>query len=680
MMKVIRICLLAVVSALSLTAATVPLPSFSQWEKPAADDKAIVVQANDTEGIVFTPPADGAQGHGAAHFVMEAPEPGMDLLLESAYTLEELNADAVPAIRVTAVDAAGKETILLDSGVNRPATGMATRRRDLLPADRMQEAAAARLRIAVYIYNFTAGRFALKQIRATTKQGLSGHAQTAFDGPREGIVFNEDCTQVFDMLHNPDEEQLCKYLDYYLVGNHQIREIMLNPNCQRASYGSRVFSPMWEDIQFAEDGTATAFGQTLPVETTQLIKSCKSLHDRNIDPYQVWIAHLRKRGVSPWISMRMNDCHDVLDEKAWIHGRFWRKHPEWRIGTYRLDARVGAYYAQGLDYAVPEVRDYIFAMVSELLERYDADGLELDFMRFGRVFAAGAEVEGRGVLTDFIAQIRQKADAQEAVRGHRIRLAVRVPALPEDAYRLGYDVAAWCDRHLVDIVTPTNFLFGNWPNTPLEQWRRIVGKDVLLAPCMECRFNANASAWSGGGAAIRAGMAADWLHRGADRIYLFNHMGRPVEENRLLMTGLGRLKTAAAMERRHYVGFPDFPALGRARTSHLPLEILAGDWGDLRIPVGPRPESGRKATLIIGFANPTPTAAQLEVRLNAKLLSPSHLPDGLDFPVPEGALRAYDATPFIQADDNTIELRNQTQGPITLLWGELHITAAPESP
>ena len=47
--------------------------------------------------------------------------------------------------------------------------------------------------------------------------------------------------------------------------------------------------------------------------------------------------------------------------------------------------------------------------------------------------------------------------------------------------------------------------------------------------------------------------------------------------------------------------------------------------------------------------------------------------------MPEGALLAYDATPFIQADDNTIELRNGTQGPITLLWGELHITAAPEN-
>ena len=37
-------------------------------------------------------------------------------------------------------------------------------------------------------------------------------------------------------------------------------------------------------------------------------------------------------------------------------------------------------------------QDFKLPMVDEVLERYDMDGLELDFMRFGRVFAAGAEV------------------------------------------------------------------------------------------------------------------------------------------------------------------------------------------------------------------------------------------------------------------------------------------------
>ena len=68
------------------------------------------------------------------------------------------------------------------------------------------------------------------------------------------------------------------------------------------------------------------------------------------------IQRCRHDRVSPWISLRMNDCHDGTIANHPIHGSFWRKHPEWRrqngIGNY----------ATCLDYAHPEVRDYYMAL------------------------------------------------------------------------------------------------------------------------------------------------------------------------------------------------------------------------------------------------------------------------------------------------------------------------------
>ena len=41
-----------------------------------------------------------------------------------------------------------------------------------------------------------------------------------------------------------------------------------------------------------------------------------------------------------------------------------------------------------------EVRDYYKALIVESLDRYDIDGLELDFMREPYLFSAGKETEG----------------------------------------------------------------------------------------------------------------------------------------------------------------------------------------------------------------------------------------------------------------------------------------------
>ena len=49
------------------------------------------------------------------------------------------------------------------------------------------------------------------------------------------------------------------------------------------------------------------------------IHTAWQLHHDDIDIYARWIARCRQKGIAPWLSMRMNDVHNVNDERSFIH-------------------------------------------------------------------------------------------------------------------------------------------------------------------------------------------------------------------------------------------------------------------------------------------------------------------------------------------------------------------------
>ena len=195
----------------------------------------------------------------------------------------------------------------------------------------------------------------------------------------------------------------------------------------------------------------------------------------------------------------MNDCRYSEIPTHPFHSSFWRKHPEF----YRKDAPTAVpamaspnsgatpgYFATCLDYAHPEVRDYYKALIDETLDRYDIDGLELDFMREPYVFSPGEEAEGRSILTEWIRDVRKLVDQAAARQAHPIRLGVRVPSRPETAAALGLDAAQWAREGLIDllVVTPRGATVEF--DMPLRQWRNAIGinSPTTLAGGLEVRY------------------------------------------------------------------------------------------------------------------------------------------------------------------------------------------------
>ena len=211
----------------------------------------------------------------------------------------------------------------------------------------------------------------------------------------QGLCLNEDNSHFFfnGEGHGFDAKALDAWVDQY--AHTQVRELMLCPNAMRTSYGSKVWTPIWKGLD-PQAGPDQPLFASLPPEQRpaawQFAHNAWKLDHDGIDVYKRWINRARKWGISPWISMRMNDVHCVYDEHHYFHSDFWRQNPQFR----RVNYRFSPWTDRAFDYGHPEVRKYHMALVRELAERYDFDGLELDWMRFGFHFRPGHEAEGVG--------------------------------------------------------------------------------------------------------------------------------------------------------------------------------------------------------------------------------------------------------------------------------------------
>ena len=167
------------------------------------------------------------------------------------------------------------------------------------------------------------------------------------------------------------------------------------------------------------------------------------------DVVKVFIERCRARAQAPFISFRLNDAHhkEFVEPKPGSKPggsigmsvtRFYAEHPEYRIKPGSLR---GADLVQ--DWAVPEVRAQKFALIRELCEDYDLDGLELDFLRFHSFFRIEETTREQrcAIITGFVREVRELLD-RTARDGRRRWLCARVPCYLPTLDLLGLDLPA----------------------------------------------------------------------------------------------------------------------------------------------------------------------------------------------------------------------------------------------
>lgn len=446
------------------------------------------------------------------------------------------------------------------------------------------------------------------------------------------VALNEDSTHYFITREGREREQLIRQLEAWVhqYADTAVDELVLNVNAMRTSYDSQVWEPLWKgyDPQQGEDQPFFAGATEYKTNMYRLVASCWEHHRLGVDVFERAVALARQRGIRPRLSMRMNDVHFVHSEKHFIHSRFWRENPQFRRVPGRVSGTRNSTDA-ALDYGRQEVREYHLALIRELAERYDFDGLELDWMRFGYHFRPGFEAQGAALLTEFTAEVRKLLDHWAEVRGHGISLSARVPARPQTAVDLGMDAAAWAQQGLVDLLVVTPFWETADTDMPIGMWKRLLrgtevklaaGLEVLLRPSpdydREQLLNSLES--------VR-GMATSYLHQGVDQIYLFNYMDdynffpciADMENYSALLREVGSLETMKGKPRRHILTYPDTWAVGERKAARLPVLCKPNEHHAFRIPIGPKPD-GMTAFVVIG-ASGDGTPEDLAITVNGEM-------------------------------------------------------------
>ena len=488
------------------------------------------------------------------------------------------------------------------------------------------------------------------------------------------LMYNEDFGRFVSV---PKEQARRETIDEYVdrLANIGVTHGLICTSARRTNYPSEVWESAWEGYDpEGPDNQPFLRGHTNyregAADRRAALDVLVTWQQRGIDIPARWIERCRERGVSPWVSLRMNDVHGNECPDRGDHSTFWKEHPECRRGPFHPNRRQSIAF----DYAHDEVRQHFRRLIEEQLDRYDIDGMELDFMRHEAHFRVGRELAGGAIMTAWLEEIRELVRAAGNRRGHPVQLGVRVPSRPETSRRLGLDAVTWAKKGLVDLVVPTPSAgaIATEFDMPIHLWRELLEPyGVKLAGCLEpgvLRYPG--ASYDPATSETAIGSAVAVLAGGADAVYLFNYFpdrvtgrfGWTSQQYDETLAAMASLEKLLPLARRHLVTFREvlapgelvprnnlllFPKLSGGLTEiDSPLPVIGSDLV-FRLQTGPKP-SGRQVQVVIGLEKDTDTSLQ----------PPRTEVNGVPCPLSEGGpgdeLLTYDVPEDALADEEHV--------------------------
>ncbi len=288
-----------------------------------------------------------------------------------------------------------------------------------------------------------------------------------------------------------------------------ITDIMLGVFEQTALVPNSSF--MWRGekfLQTVEDGHEVSY--------PQLGGLYRAYTECGVDGVEIFIDEMKKLGIRPWLTFRMNDTHFTENPTSFLRSDMFY---EERDAGHLVGDRYGS-FAKLFDYRHPRYRNAVLGYIKEMLDKYDMFGIELDFMReIVSLDYLGHPDESREVMLNFMRTV--KAYTLEAAKrlGHDVKISVRICRDPDDAYIFGYDIKTMASEGLIDAVVVTAHYSCTDSAMPLRRWRELLGDDVALIGGIETN-NVQGSVNS---AENSKAYAAAFYAQGADGIYFNNH-------------------------------------------------------------------------------------------------------------------------------------------------------------
>ena len=321
------------------------------------------------------------------------------------------------------------------------------------------------------------------------------------------------------------------------------------------------------------------FADDCPQAFWNVFRNVKNLIEGGDDPGQIMVATLRRRGRSVIAGMRTNDCYG----HPALRTRWQKAHADClvRLPLAPTQDPVLPFF----DYGIEEVRAHRLAIAEEILDRYDVDGLQLDFIRGLPVLSSPAQADR---LTGFVRQVRSAVDRAATARGRKLTLGAILPWDMRTLDDHGIDHARWIGDALLDYVIASERSYADC-NLRIEPWTKMVeGTDCAVYGSIFGDL-ADGTVRSGGDRLpdrafvtmpqIRA-CATNLYHQGADGVAFYNFY-QELHEDKFPRLGGLRDPEALRTEPRHYVSCREPRYAGK-------------QW--LRLEIGPRPDPNERWT------------------------------------------------------------------------------------
>jgi YVTN family beta-propeller protein len=337
------------------------------------------------------------------------------------------------------------------------------------------------------------------------------------------FIYNNDGNSMYIYKDYPmSAEDVYTYVDD--IADSQVTTLFVSPN-----YGMPVTYPTSVGDFIGEHASpelASKITADAPSGSTERgIMNMRAVLDAGHDPLGLVLDRAKAKGLEVFVSWRLNEVHAVEQEDSLIFSRFWKEHPEWRIGNagdplppmyedilgINTSPIVASWLPGGLNFAVPEVRAHRLAQLRECCERFDMDGLELDFQRFPMYFKPGEEADHIETMTQFVRDIRAITNEIGEKRGRPLQLCARIMARPDQNRAIGLDPAAWAAEGLLDFVIVSHYLRNDYP-LPIEEYRDILPEGLPIYGSIEYATRKEAYRH----------VARQLWQDGVDGIYLFN--------------------------------------------------------------------------------------------------------------------------------------------------------------
>jgi len=156
--------------------------------------------------------------------------------------------------------------------------------------------------------------------------------------------------------------------------------------------------------------------------------------DQGVGIAAVFAKASKQRGIEAFYNYRFNGSDNDLGPFRQIPMKL--AHPDWLIHTW--PGTVGYW-----NHAIPEVRQYKLSILREIAERFDYDGISLDFARVCPVLPPGQAWEQRDKMTQLMREFRRITLKVANKRGRPLLIGARIPENLEGCHFDGLDIETW---------------------------------------------------------------------------------------------------------------------------------------------------------------------------------------------------------------------------------------------